>query len=51
MHLKLLLPDVKTAKFTQPKKRPQAGCAGVRFYLRQITQKKIVDTQYEVIAW
>lgn len=52
MRLKLLLPDVKTDEFSQPKKCPRAGCAGMRFYPRQIAQKKIVDTQYkEVSAW
>lgn len=52
MRLKLLLPEVKTAEFTQPKKCRRAGCAGMRFYPRQIAQKKIVDTQYkEVSAW
>jgi transposase-like protein len=52
MRLKLLLPDVKTTEFSQPKKCPRAGCAGMRFYPRQIVQKKIVDTQYkEVSAW
>ncbi len=52
MRLKLLLPDVKTTEFSQPKKCPRAGCAGMRFYPRQIAQKKIVDTQYkEVSAW
>jgi hypothetical protein len=49
MRLKLLLPDIKTTKFTQPKKCRRAG---MRFYPRQITQKKIVDTKYkEVSAW
>jgi hypothetical protein len=52
MRLKLLLPDVKTTEFSQPKKCPRAGCTGMRFYPRQIVQKKIVDTQYkEVSAW
>jgi hypothetical protein len=52
MHLKLLLPDVKTDEFSQPKKCPRAGCTGMRFYRRQIVQKKIVDTQYkEVSCW
>jgi transposase-like protein len=52
MHLKLLLPDVKATEFTQPKKCRRAGCAGMRFYPRQIAQKKIVDTKYkEVNAW
>ena len=52
MRLKLLLPDVKTTEFSQPKKCRRAGCAGMRFYPRQIAQKKIVDTQYkEVSAW
>jgi len=52
MRLKLLLPDVKATEFTQPKKCRRAWCAGMRFYPRQIIQKKIVDTQYkEVSAW
>ena len=52
MRLNLLLPDVKTDEFSRPKKCPRAGCAGMRFYPRQIAQKKIVDTQYkEVCAW
>jgi len=52
MRLKLLLPDVKATEFTQPKKCRRAGCAGMRFYPRQIAQKKIVDTRYkEVSAW
>lgn len=52
MRLKLLLPDVKTAEFSQPQKCPRARCAGMRFYPRQLAQKKIVDTQYkEVSAW
>ena len=52
MRLKLLLPDVKTAEFSQPKQCPRTGCAGKRFYPRQMVGKKIVDTQYkEVSAW
>ena len=38
MHLKLLLPDVKTAEFSQPKKCPRAGCAGMRFYPRSFRE-------------
>jgi transposase-like protein len=52
MRLKLLLPDVKIGKFSQPKKCSRPGCPGMTFYPRQIVQKKIVDTQYvEVSAW
>lgn len=52
MRLKLLLPDVKTTEYTQPKKCRRAGCTGVRFYPRQIVRKKIVDTQHkEVKVW
>ena len=52
MRLKLLLPAVKATEFTQPKKCRRAGCAGMRFYPRQIAQKKILDTKYkEVSAW
>jgi hypothetical protein len=52
MRLKLLLPDVKTGKFSQPKKCSRPGCRGMTFYPRQIVRKKIVDTQYaEVSAW
>lgn len=52
MRLKLLLPDVKTDEFSQPKKCPRAGCAGMRFYPRQIVRKKILDTQHkQVSAW
>ena len=36
MRLKLLLPDVKTAEFRQPKKCARAGCAGMRFCPRQV---------------
>ena len=52
MRLKLLLPDVKVAEFSQPKKCPGIGCTGVRFIPRQMVSKKIVDTKYEeVTAW
>jgi len=52
MRLKLLLPDVKIGKFSQPKKCSHPGCPGKTFYPRQIVRKKIVDTQYvEVSAW
>ena len=52
MRLKLLLPDVKIGKYSQPKKCSHPGCPGKTFYPRQIVLKKIVDTQYvEVSAW
>jgi transposase-like protein len=52
MRLKLLLPEVKIGKFSQPKKCSRPGCPGMTFYPRQIVRKKIVDTQYvEVFAW
>jgi hypothetical protein len=52
MRLKLLLPDVDPLKFAAPKKCPDPGCLGKRFYPRQEVRKKIVDTQYqEVKAW
>lgn len=52
MRLKLFLPDVKPAEFSQPKRCPRLGCAGMNFYARQLVRKKIVDTKYdEVEAW
>jgi len=52
MRLKLLLPDVKIDKFSQPQKCSRPGCPGKTFYPRQMVRKKIVDTQYdEVSAW
>ena len=51
MRLKLLLPDVKVAEFSEPKRCAQIGCRGMIFYPRQIVSKKIVDTKYdEVLA-
>ena len=52
MRLKLLLPEVKTAKYSEPKKCPSSGCRGMTFIPRQMVSKKIVDTKYEeVSAW
>jgi hypothetical protein len=52
MRLKLLLPDVEPTKFEMPRKCPQSGCRGMRFYPRQAVKKKIVDSEYqEVMAW
>jgi transposase-like protein len=52
MRLKLLLPDVKTAKYSEPKKCPNSGCRGMTFIPRQMVSKKIVDTKYEEVwAW
>jgi len=51
MRLKLLLPDVKVAEFSEPKRCVHIGCGGMIFYPRQIVSKKIVDTKYdEVLA-
>lgn len=52
MRLKLLLPDVKIGKFSQPRTCPRKGCPGLVFYPRQIVRKKIVDTKYSAVqAW
>ena len=52
MRLKLLLPDVKSDKYPQPKRCSRPGCPGMNFYPRQFVQKKILDTEYdEVSAW
>lgn len=52
MRLKLLLPDVKSEKYPQPKRCSRPGCPGMNFYPRQFVQKKILDTEYdEVSAW
>jgi len=52
MRLKFLLPVVKPANFTRPRKCRQPGCPGKRFIPRQEVSKKIVDAEYrEVTAW
>jgi len=52
MRLKLFLPDVKSDKYSQPKRCSHPDCPGMTFYPRQIVRKKILDTQYhEVLAW
>ena len=52
MRLKLLLPEVDPKKFDAPKKCPQPGCHGMRFYARQEVSKRIVDVRsQEVTAW
>lgn len=52
MRLKLILPKVEPNRFETPKKCPQKGCRGKRFYPRQEVSKKIVDAQHpKVTAW
>ena len=52
MRLNLILPKVEPTEFEYPKKCPQKGCPGMRFYPRQEVSKKIVDAEHpEVTAW
>jgi hypothetical protein len=52
MRLKLILPKVEPNVFETPKKCPQKGCRGTRFYPHQKVNKKLVDAQHpEVSAW
>ena len=49
MRLKLLLPRVEPDMFEEPALCPY-GCGGKRFHLRQVVDKPVRDTVYEVVT-